>query len=143
MISETAAWTFDKLHCRPLKRSHTSIGGPTIPLKQPKSNRGKKWTWPGSSPHPTRMHAYASLTSDQKDAWKAMADSMSNGHSTATPAPYSGAIAYMISNLSLRLAGNPYTDDAPAGDQPGTEFTGQITINPSTPRQFDATLTNS
>jgi len=141
MISETAAWSFEKLFCRPLKRSHTSIGGPTIPLKQPKNNRGKKWTWPGSSPHPTRMHAYASLTSGQKAAWKTLADGMANGHSAVTPGPYSGAIAYMVCNLYRRSRGEAYTDDAPTTPPPGDSLTGAIQVALTDPRTFVAELT--
>lgn len=140
MISETAIWEFDKKHCRPIKRSHTSIGGPTIPLKKPKSNRGKHWHWAGSVPHDTRMHRYGSLTSDQKAQWKALADTLNNGHSLGTPAPYSGAIVYMITNLNRRLHNLAYVDEPPGGDQPDTGFTGQIQVANTTPRTFVATL---
>ena len=140
MISAAAAFGFDKRHCRPLKRSHTSIGGPTIPLRQPRTNRGQRWTWPGIPPHGTRMHAYASLTSTQKAGWRALAATLSNGHSTTTPAPYSGPIAYMIVNLYRRLEGLPYPDDPPPGDAPSSALTGQIEVAASTPRQFVSAL---
>jgi len=141
MISAAAVWLFDKATCTPYKRSHTAIGGPTIPLKQPKSNRRKKWTWPGSAPHPTRMHAYASLTSDQKAAWKTLADGMDNGHSAVTPGPYSGAIAYMVCNLYRRSRGMAYTDDAPTDEPPGSSLTGAIQVALTSPRTFVAELT--
>lgn len=141
MIAQTAVWLFDLRTCTPIKRSHTSIGGPTIPLRQPRSNRGKHWSWSGSIPHDTRMHAYAGLTTGQKTAWKDLADQMLNDHSAVTPPAYSGANAYMIVNLYRRLNGDPYTDDAPTGPQPSADLTAIVAILASDPRTFAIELT--
>jgi len=76
--------------------------------------RGMTWTWGGTYPHPTRMHHYASLSSGQKTAWSTLAGAMNNDHSPHGVTTYNGPVAYMQTNLYLRLQGMPYTDIAPA-----------------------------
>lgn len=87
------------------------------------------------------MHNYAGLTSTQKADWKALADTLNNGHSDGTPGPYSGANAYMIVNLYRRLNGQPYSDDAPTDAPPSALITGLIKILTTDPRAFAAALT--
>lgn len=87
------------------------------------------------------MHSYASLSSGQKDAWKALADTLNNGHSTGSPAPYSGPIAFMVVNLYRRLNGDAYTDDAPTDDPPAASMTGILEVVATDPRNFAAQLT--
>ena len=140
VISQAAVWLFDAHACRPYRRSHSSIGGPTIPLRQPKSNLTKHWFWQGTPPHDTRMHRYASLTTGQKDAWKALAAELNNDHSTVTPAPYCGPIAYMVVNLYRRLQGDSYTDDAPTDDPPASSLSGILEVLTTDPRAFAAVL---
>jgi hypothetical protein len=142
MIAQTKILLWSKGSCTPVYRNHTSIGGPTVPLQQPKSNKGKRWTWAGTPPHPTRMHAYASLTSGQKDAWKATADLMTNQHTAElSPLPYSGPIAYQLVNKWRRLQGLPYTDDAPAGDAAPSEIAAVLGTDGGPPGQVLGELT--
>lgn len=118
MITKTAVRFFPRASCTPRYLTRPCVGGLSIGVRRYQSNLGKHWTWPGSAPHPTRMHNYGTLSTGQKDDWKAIADMMNNGHSSGVPLPYSGAIAYMQTNLYRRLRGDAYTDDAPSGDPP-------------------------
>lgn len=133
MITKTAVLVFSPTSCAPAFRSRSCYGGLCIPIRRFRTNAGRHWSWPGSAPHPTRMHNYGTLSSGQKSDWKAIADMMSNGHSLGSPLPYSGAIAYMQTNLFRRLLGNPYTDDAPTGDPPADSVPGTVETRTASP----------
>jgi hypothetical protein len=113
MLTLSQPLTFTHPACVPRFHASSNHYGLALRVQGRPTNAGKHWTWPGTPPHDTRMHRYASLTGPQKAAWDALAAAMNNDHSTHGITTYTGPIAYMQTNLYRRLRGLPYTDDAP------------------------------
>ncbi len=120
MLILSAVLTFPVDNGTSMSHHISNAYGRAIGLLPRPTRRGQSWSWPGSAPHATRMHHYASLSSGQKSAWDAIAGEMNNDHSQHGITSYNGPIAYMQTNLVSRLRGDGYSDDAPAvGGDPG------------------------
>lgn len=131
MLTQGQQILFDTERCLPIFYSGSNHYGLFISGNPRKGSKGRSWTWGGSYPHNTRMHHYASLTSSQKLAWDTVAAAMDNDHSPHGVTTYTGPIAYMQTNLYLRLQSMPYTDTAPIPiAAPGSTVVSIQTLGP-------------
>ncbi len=134
MIIQSQLRQVSRVNCKPAPWALMNHYGPALGPYYPKRNRGKKWSWPGTRPHPTRMHHYGMLTAPQKAAWSAIAAMMANDHSPEGVTTYNGPIAYMQSNYYRRILGMGYSDTPPSGSPPSASVSANFDASsPNTP----------